>query len=144
MKLARLSAVALACLFATIALSLPGQAHVIKKKSELQQNQRASHWTIIVCAARPSSVKLMAGPSKDDVEVFATWHDGDGQRTYALPQRMQHLEDIYFKAEATDKLPVELCVLYDGHPKKRFGFDGGGEDHFVKASDNDDNDCKCQ
>jgi len=138
MKNARWYVLASVCILVSLALSLPVTA------AEKEKKRGGAHWTVIICSSRASSITLIAGPSKDDNDAFATWKPKDGQRTFVLPERIQHLGEVYFKAEAPDKLPVELCVLYDGHRKKRFGFDRGDEDHFVKASDNDDDNCRCQ
>jgi len=135
MKNFRLFVLAATCMLVSLSFVLPASAGGKKK---------GAHWTVIVCSSRASSISLMAGPSRDDYERFATWKEKDGQKTYNLPERIQGLGEIYFKAVSPENLPVELCVMYDGHRKKRYGFDGGDEDHFVKSSDNDDDACKCQ
>ena len=102
-----------------------------------------ARWTVVVCSSRSSPVTLEAGPSKDDHGVFATWQQG-GQRIYALPQRVQNLTEVYVRAvKPADGMPVELCVLFDGHPKQRLAFDEREEDKTVKSSDSDEDDCRC-
>ena len=102
-----------------------------------------ARWTVVVCSSRSTPVTLQAGPSKDDSGAFATWQQG-GQRIYALPQRVQNLTEVYVRAvKPDDGMPVELCVLFDGHPKQRLAFDGREEDQTVKSSDSDEDDCRC-
>ena len=38
---------------------------------------------------------------------------------------------------------AQLCVRYDGHPKKAYNFSGTDEEHLIKSSDNDDSGCHC-
>jgi hypothetical protein len=103
----------------------------------------SARWTVVVCSSRSGPVTLHAGPSKDDNEVFVTWRQGD-QRVHALPQRVQNLSEVYLRAaKPDDGKPVELCVLFDGHPKKRLDFRGGVEDGRVKSSDTDQDECRC-
>ena len=101
-------------------------------------------WTVEVCSSVKDSVTLQAGPSRDDNDVFATWRQGDGQRTYDLPARVQNLSQVYLKATSRDDGETGLCVRYDGHGKKAYNFDGKSEDHEVKASDGDDSNCRCR
>ena len=103
----------------------------------------AARWSVAVCSSRANSVTLQAGPSKDDSATFATWQTGGVQRIYDLPTRLQNLTSVYFKAVGSETKPVELCVLFDGKPKKRVSFDDGDADHTVKSSDENDNDCRC-
>ena len=103
----------------------------------------AARWSVAVCSSRANSVTLQAGPSKDDSATFATWKEGGTQRIYDLPQRLQNLTSVYFKAVGSETKPVELCVLFDGKPKKRVSFEDGDADHTVKSSDGNDNDCRC-
>lgn len=104
---------------------------------------RAS-WTVVVCSSRWSEVTLQAGPTEADSRTFATWRASGNQKIYELPARVQNLTEIYFQAISSEtEKPVELCVLYDGRPKKRVAFDEGSENHTVGASDDDDNDCRC-
>lgn len=102
-----------------------------------------ARWTVVVCSSRSSPVTLEAGPSKDDSGAFATWQQG-GQRIYALPQRVQNLTEVYVRAvKPDDGMPVELCVLFDGHPKQRLAFDKREENQTVKSSDSDKDNCRC-
>ncbi len=101
-------------------------------------------WTVEVCSSVKDSIALQAGPSRDDNDVFATWRQGDGQRTYDLPARVQNLSQVYLKATSRDDGETGLCVRYDGHGKKAYNFDGKSEDHEVKASDGDDSNCRCR
>ena len=103
----------------------------------------AARWSVAVCSSRANSVTLQAGPSKDDSATFATWKEGGTQRIYDLPPRVQNLTSVYFKAVGSETKPVELCILFDGKPKKRVSFEDGDEDHTVKSSDENDNDCRC-
>lgn len=107
------------------------------------QQQQRTHWTVAVCSSRSSEVTLQAGPNETDSRTFATWKTGSSQRIYELPARVQNLSEIHFRAIGSEANPVELCVLYDGRPKKRVAFDEGSENHTVGASDDDDNDCRC-
>ena len=102
-----------------------------------------THWTVAVCSSRSSEVTLQAGPNEADTQTFATWKTGSSQKIYELPARVQNLSEIHFRAIGSEANPVELCVLYDGRPKKRVAFDEGSENHTVGASDDDDNDCRC-
>ena len=106
--------------------------------------ENKTHWKVAVCSSRNSEITLQAGPNETDSKTFATWKIGESQRVYELPARVQNLSQIYFQAIGAEAgKPVELCVLYDGRPKKRVAFDEGSEDHTIKASDDDDNDCRC-
>lgn len=102
-----------------------------------------TRWTLVVCSSRSSEVTLQAGPNEADSRTFATWKEGGSQRVFELPARVQDLTKIHFRAIGSDVNPVELCVLYDGRPKKRIAFDEGSEKHTVGANDDDDNDCRC-
>ncbi len=106
------------------------------------QQQRA-RWTVAVCSSRSSEVTLQAGPNETDSRTFATWRASGGERIYELPARLQNLSEIHFRAIGAEANPVELCVLYDGRPKKRVAFDEGSENHTVAAGDGDDDDCRC-
>lgn len=116
-----------------------GNANALPKNNTAAQKP----WSVVVCSARSKSVTLSAGTSDKDGEVFATWQDGAAQRKFELPARLQSLSKIYFKGSASDKNQVEMCILYDGKPKKRVEFDDD-EDVFVSSSDVDDLDkCRC-
>ena len=58
---------------------------------------------------------------------------------------MQQLSQVFVKASGapTDKV-AQMCVLFDGRPKKAFNFSGQSEDHVVKSSDTDDASCRCR
>ena len=102
-----------------------------------------NHWSVVVCSSRAKSVILSAGASDNDGEVFVTWQEGMAQRKFDLPARVQNLSRIYLKGIASDKNQVEMCVLYDGKPKKRVEFDDD-EDVIVSSTDIDDLDkCRC-
>ena len=104
--------------------------------------QRA-RWSVVVCSSRAKSVMLSAGTSETDGNVFATWTQDSPQRVYELPPEVQNLPRIYFKAIASDKNQVEMCVLYDGKAKKRVEFDDD-EDIIAAATDTDEMDkCRC-
>ena len=103
-----------------------------------------ARWTVVVCSSVKGSITLQAGPSKDDNDVFATWTQADGQKTYDLPARLQNLSQIYLKATSPDDGETGLCVRYDGHAKKAYNFNGKSEDHELKASDGDDSNCRCR
>lgn len=100
------------------------------------------HWSVAVCSSRAKTVMMSAGADKNDSDVFATWKDGSTQKVYDLPKKLQNLSSIYLMASASDKNQVEMCVLYDGKPKKRVEFDDS-EDHTIKSTDADDTDCRC-
>ena len=102
------------------------------------------HWKVALCTSSATPVTFQAGPSKDDNDVFLTWHQGDGAHWYWLPDRCQNLEKVYMKVTSPEDAQIEVCLFYDDHPKKRYGFNGGVEDHDVSASDDDDNDCHCR
>jgi hypothetical protein len=100
-------------------------------------------WSVVVCSARTKSVTLSAGTSETDGEVFAIWQKDIEQRKFELPVHVQKLSRIYLKGSASDKNQVEMCVLYDGEPKKRVEFDDD-EDVIVSSTDVDDLDkCRC-
>ncbi|MFN2391424.1 MAG: hypothetical protein ABR566_05580 [Pyrinomonadaceae bacterium] len=100
-------------------------------------------WSVVVCSARTKSVTLSAGTNETDGEVFAIWQKDTGQREFDLPARVQSLSRIYLKGSASDKNQVEMCVLYEGRPKKRVEFDDD-EDVIVSSTDIDDLDkCRC-
>src|SRR5688572_28069586 len=77
-----------------------------------------ARWTVAVCSSRAGDVTLQAGPSEADSRTFATWKEGDSQRVYELPAEVQNLYEIHFRATGSEAKPIELCVLYDGKPKK--------------------------
>lgn len=100
-------------------------------------------WSVVVCSARTKSVTLSAGTNETDGEVFAIWQKDIEQRKFDLPVHVQKLSRIYLKGSASDKNQVEMCVLYDGEPKKRVEFDDD-EDVIVSSTDVDDLDkCRC-
>ncbi len=136
MKPSRLVVLASVCLLAALAFAASAAAFKLPGSNDV-------HWKLIVCSSRTSSITLYAGPSQSDNAIFAIWKMGEGQKTYDLPDRLQHLETVYVKAVTPEHEQVEICVLYDGHGKKRFGFSHGDEDHLISASDKDDNDCRC-
>ena len=103
-----------------------------------------AHWTAKVCTSVKDRITLYAGPSKDDVEAFGTWRFGEGQTVYDLPVRVQQLTQLYVKASTVPQgKNAQLCVRYDGHPKKAYNFSGTDEDHLIKSSDSDDSNCRC-
>lgn len=99
-------------------------------------------WSVVVCSSRAKNVTLSAGPNENDNEVFATWKESSNQKKFELPARVQKLSSIFFMGSASDKNQVELCVLFDGKPKKRIEFDDS-EDHIINSNDADDSDCRC-
>ncbi len=99
-------------------------------------------WSVVVCSSRAKNVTLSAGPGENDSQVFATWKEGAGQRKFDLPARVQNLTSVFLMGSASDKNQVELCVLFDGKPKKRIEFDDS-EDQVINSSDSDDIDCRC-
>ncbi len=101
-----------------------------------------ARWSVVVCSSRAQSVSLSAGPNEDDSEVFATWKEDSPLRKFDFPARVQNLSTVFFMGSASDKNQVELCVLFDGKPKKRVEFDDS-EDHEIKSSDSNDDDCRC-
>ena len=118
-----------------------GGANVNSSTTANSANQKS--WSVVVCASRAKSVTLSAGANENDGEIFATWQQAAGQRKFDLPPRLQTLQKIYLKGSASDKNQVEMCVLYDGKPKKRVEFDDD-EDVMVKSDDVDDlNKCRC-
>ena len=103
-----------------------------------------AHWTAKVCTSVKDRITLYAGPSKDDVEAFGTWRLGEGQTVFDLPARVQQLTELYVKASTIPQgKNAQLCVRYDGHPKKAYNFSGADEDHQVKSSDSDDSSGRC-
>lgn len=104
-----------------------------------------AHWTAKVCTSVKDEIIINAGPSADDTDNFGRWRAGDGQVAYNLPERVQQLSQVYVKASGapTDKV-AQMCVLYDGRPKKAFNFSGQDENHLIKTSDTDDSSCRCK
>ena len=102
-----------------------------------------ARWSVVVCSSRASAVTMSAGPSENDSQLFATYKDGAAQKAFDFPARVQNLSSVYFKTSGAETNPVELCVLFDGKPKKRVAFDEGSESHIINSSDDDDNDCRC-
>lgn len=99
-------------------------------------------WSVAVCSSRAKTVTISAGANENDSDVFATWKEGSTQKVYDLPNKLQNLSTIYLMASASDKNQVEMCVLYDGKPKKRVEFDDS-EDNTINSTDADDKDCRC-
>jgi hypothetical protein len=88
-------------------------------------------------------VTFQAGPSKDDSTTFAQWKKGEGQRTFALPQRVQNLQKVYVQASNNpDARETESCVKFDNRPKKRVSF-SKSEDHTIDANASEDKACRC-
>ncbi len=85
---------------------------------------------------------LSVGENERETFPFATWRETSPQRIFNMPDRVQNLTTIHFMASTTDKNQVELCILYDGKPKKRVEFDDS-EDISVNAADKDDESCRC-
>lgn len=104
-----------------------------------------AHWTAKVCTSVKDEIVINAGPSADDTDNFGHWRTGDGQTAYSLPERVQQLSQVFVKASGApqDKV-VQMCVLFDGRPKKAFNFSGQSEDHLIKSSDTDDASCRCK
>jgi hypothetical protein len=104
-----------------------------------------AHWTAKVCTAVKDQITLRAGPSSDDTDVFGHWQAGDGQISIDLPARVQQLSQVFVRAETMpDNKVANICLLFDGRPKKAFNFSGLTEDHLVKSSDTDDTSCRCR
>ncbi len=135
----------LAAVFAfgcTVNVNQPN-ANVNNTNSSASSNSAAkTHWSAVVCSSRAQTVTMSAGPNKNDSQVFAAWKQDAAQKKFNLPDRVQNLSSIFFMASASDKNQVEICVLYDGKPKKRVEFDDS-EDHTINAGDADDSDCRC-
>jgi hypothetical protein len=107
------------------------------------QTLSQSPWSVVVCSSRANSVTLSAGASDATGEVFATWKQNTPQKEFTLPAELQNFSRVYFKGSASDKNQVEMCILYDGNPKKRIEFDDD-EDVFVASTDTDELDrCRC-
>jgi len=104
--------------------------------------QIPARWSVAVCSSRSKTVMMSAGPNETDSEVFATWKEGSTQKVFNFPARVQNLSSVYFKASGSDKNQVELCILYDGKPKRRIEFDDD-EDATITSSDTNDNECRC-
>ena len=101
------------------------------------------HWTVSVCSSSSDHVTLQAGPSRDDNDVFATWHPADGNgKEYVMPNKVQPLQKIFFQGSISPHHQTELCVKRDGDPKKHMSFDGDNEWHNIDAGDHDDG-CPC-
>src|SRR4051812_49332852 len=127
-------------LVVTLAIGCAGR----KKQQSVSTVAPPAHWTAKVCTSVKDRITLLAGPSKDDVEVFGTWRFGEGQTVFDLPARVQQLTELYVKASTVPQgKNAQLCVRYDGHPKKAYNFSGSDEDHEVKSSDSDDSNCRC-
>lgn len=101
-----------------------------------------TRWSVVVCSSRAKNVTLSAGPSENDSEVFAIWKQDAPQKKFDLPARVQNLSSVYFMGSASDSSQVELCVLFDGKPKKRVEFDDS-EDQIINSTDADDEECRC-
>ena len=102
-----------------------------------------ARWASTVCSSQADVVTLQAGPSRDDQTAFAQWKRGDGQRTFALPQRVQNLQKVYVEANNSPQgRETEMCVKFDNRPKKRVSF-SKGENHTIDANDKDDTACRC-
>lgn len=102
-----------------------------------------ARWASTLCSSQADVVTLQAGPSKDDNEVFAQWKRGEGQKTFALPQRVQNLQKVYVQANNNPPgRETELCVKFDNRPKKRVSF-SRSENHAIDANDSDDKGCRC-
>jgi hypothetical protein len=102
------------------------------------------HWYMGICSSAAVSVTLQAGPSSDDNVVFATWHPGDGQKRFALPDRVQSLDSVFVQITLPDgKWQTEACVGYDGYAKQAFHMDHGNENHQISKGDSDDG-CACR
>ncbi len=112
----------------------------VQTPKEVVENK--TRWSVVVCSSRAKNVTLSAGPNEDDSEIFSTWKEGSTQKKFDLPARVQNLSSVFFMGSASDKNQVELCVLFDGKPKKRIEFDDS-EDHVINSSDSDDSDCRC-
>ena len=103
----------------------------------------SARWVSTVCSSQADVVTLQAGPSKDDQTAFAQWKRGDGQRTFALPQRVQNLQKVYVEANNSPQgRETEMCVKFDNRPKKRVSF-SKSENHTIDANDKDDTRCQC-
>jgi hypothetical protein len=81
---------------------------------------------------------MQAGPGNTDNDVFATWHPADGRKSFNFPSRSQSLNNIYFRATTPGHDQTDMEVLYDGRVVRKMSFDGGNEDHNLKANDKDD------
>jgi hypothetical protein len=102
-----------------------------------------ARWSVVVCSSRAKNITLSAGASETDSEVFTTWREGTPQRVFDFPPKVQNLSSVYLKASSSDNNQVELCILFDGQPKKRVEFEED-EDTTVNATDTDNLDkCRC-
>jgi hypothetical protein len=103
-------------------------------------------WIVTVCrgSTTTSEITMQAGPSNIDNDVFATWKasDGGGDKLYKLPESIQDHNRIYFRATSPEHKQSELCVKFNNRPKRKISFDGGDEDAWIEASD-DDAKCRC-
>lgn len=109
-------------------------------------NQNADvkmRWSAVVCSSKAKKVTLFAGGDGANAQSFADWNADVPQKKFDLPAGVQGLSKIYLKAVAPERGQTEMCVLYDGAPKKRVEFDDE-EDVHVSASDVvGANQCRC-
>lgn len=110
--------------------------------SAVSATENKIHRSVALCSSRAKTVTISAGANENDSDVFATWNEGSAQKVFDLPNKLQNLSTIYLMASASDKNQVEMCVLYDGKPKKRVEFDDS-EDNTINSTDADDKDCRC-
>lgn len=114
----------------------------ITQNSAVSATENKIHWSVAVCSSRAKTVTISAGANENDSDVFATWKEGSTQKVFDLPNKLQNLSTIYLVASASEENQVEMCVLYDGKPKKRVEFDDS-EDNTINLTDADDKDCRC-
>ncbi len=100
-------------------------------------------WSALVCSSKAKTVTLFAGTGASDAENFAVWTPDAAQKTFDLPANVQTLSKIYLKAVAADRNPVEMCVLYDGAPKKRVEFNDEEDVHVNMTDTEGANKCRC-
>jgi hypothetical protein len=115
-------------------------------KTQSSPPSPSPRWIVMVCrgSTATSEITMQAGPSNTDNDVFATWKasDGGGDKLYKLPERIQDRNKIYFRATSPEHKQGELCVKFNNRPKRKISFDGGDEDAWIEASD-DDAKCRC-
>lgn len=112
--------------------------------SHAGKHAKSGHWYVVVCSSRAENVVLQAGGTENDNSVFATWHQGDGQKRFPLPEALQLRTKLYVRMSVPDgKWQTEACVGHDGYAKEAFRFDKKSEDHTVSMDDND-NGCACR
>jgi astacin (peptidase family M12A) len=108
-------------------------------------NQEGAGWGVRVCnGTRADAIHFEVGSIRGDTRMSRKWFKwivGD-RRDFPFPPALLYEHHIWLKADAEPDRQVNLCLVYNGVPKKSMTFDE--EETADPNRGSEENDCLCR